>query len=193
MKTKNLTVLFLFFSFSVLLGQTTTDDDPQKTPGYLLGEEQQLEMIVHIWGEVKNPGEFRVPYNINVLELMSKAGGPTEYADISKVSITRESESWFLTQDALKTLVAESRAGRITEEKLDESLKTHFARRIMKYNVDKYLKDKQGLNPPPELQPGDVVVVPHNSWHRWREIVRVAHEVAVIASVYVWYLRSKND
>lgn len=49
----------------------------------------QLEVVVHIWGEVRSPGEYRVPAGTNILELMSKAGGPTDYANLGKVKLTR--------------------------------------------------------------------------------------------------------
>ena len=77
-------------------------------PGdYFLGDEEKLEMVVHIWGEVKEPGEFRVSYETNVVELISKAGGPTEFANLSKIRLTRELESLNLNEDALKSLVAQ--------------------------------------------------------------------------------------
>jgi hypothetical protein len=51
----------------------------------------QLQVTVHIWGEVQAPGEYHVPAGTNVLELISKAGGPTEYANLGKVKVTRAS------------------------------------------------------------------------------------------------------
>lgn len=166
--------------------------EQSKSSDYLLGQEQRLEMVVHIWGEVKAPGEYRVNYDTDIIELISKAGGPTQYANLGDVRITRESESLYLTRDALKTLVNESRSGKITEDKLDQSLRAHFSNRIINYDVKKYLRDKKNINPPPVLKPGDVVTITTNSYFKWREFVRVAHEVAVIASIYVWYLRAQN-
>ena len=43
--------------------------------GYLIPQEQGLEMLVHILGEVQKPGEYRVPDHTDVLELIAKAGG----------------------------------------------------------------------------------------------------------------------
>ncbi len=51
----------------------------------------QLQMVVHIWGEVREPGEYHVPAGTNILELISKAGGPTEYANLGKVKVTHNS------------------------------------------------------------------------------------------------------
>ena len=189
-KASRVSIVTLWTGIFVWVAVVFSQESPKQSQ-YLLGTEEALEMVVHIWGEVRNPGEYRVPYETTVLELISKAGGPTMYAKLSKVRLTRESKSWYLTQDALKTIVAESRAGRITEDKLEESLKKHFANRIMEYDLTRYLEDREALTPPPTLQPGDVVYVPSSSWRAWREVVKVAHEIAIITSIYVWYLRSK--
>jgi len=56
---------------------------------YILGQEKKLEMMVHILGEVKTPGEYQVVDGTSVLELLSKAGGPTEYSQLATISLTR--------------------------------------------------------------------------------------------------------
>lgn len=178
--------------FCLLKGATSSmAQDTTKSSEYILGTEEKLEMIVHIWGEVKSPGEYRVPYDTNVLELISKAGGPSAYANLSKVRLTRESEQWHLNPDDLKKLVAESRSGRIKEDKIEQSLQAHFAKRVLVYDLNHYIKNRKSLEMPPTMHPGDLIFVPQNGWYKWREIVRIAHEVAVIASVYVWYLRAQ--
>jgi len=48
----------------------------------------QLNIEVHIWGEVKQPGAYMVPEGTNVLQLISKAGGPTQFADLGRVEVT---------------------------------------------------------------------------------------------------------
>ncbi len=179
-------VFFALFFRTDLAAQDTT-----RASQYILGTEEKLEMVVHIWGEVRSPGEYRVSYDTNLLELISKAGGPTSYANLSKVRLTRESEQWHLNPDDLKKLVVESKSGRINEDRIEQSLQSHFAKRALLYDLSQYIKNKKSLEMPPTLHPGDLVFVPQNGWFKWREIVRVAHEVAVIASVYVWYLRSK--
>ena len=59
--------LFLVVLFSV----TVFGQDQDK---YIIGSEKKLEMIVHIMGEVRKPGEYRVEDNTNLVELISKAG-----------------------------------------------------------------------------------------------------------------------
>jgi len=55
--------LFLVVLFSV----TVFGQDQDK---YLIGSEKKLEMIVHIMGEVRKPGEYRVEDDTNLVELM---------------------------------------------------------------------------------------------------------------------------
>ena len=55
---------------------------------HIPGSHAQLLVEVHIWGEVQAPGEYRVLAGTNIIELLSKAGGPTEYANLGKVKLT---------------------------------------------------------------------------------------------------------
>ena len=183
---KSLLLLLLLIS-SLTIAQEKSSSD------YMLGDEEKLEMIVHIWGEVKSPGEYRVPYDTNMLELISLAGGPTEFGKLSKVRLTRESKGWTLTEEGLKALVSEARSGVMTEERLEILLDTHFAKRVLYYDLSDYLEKSKGSQAPPILQPGDVVYVSRNNWYRWKEIVGVASQIAIILSVYVWYLRAIED
>jgi hypothetical protein len=154
-------IALLFF---VMLTVRVCGQEAARTTDYILGKEEKLEMIVHIWGEVRSPGEYRVAYDTDILELISKAGGPTSFANLKKVRLAR-------------TLGGEKAQ--------------NTSPRILEYNVSRYLHEKNDKTPVPVLRPGDVVVLSQNSWFRWRELVRVAQEAAMIASVYVWYLRAK--
>lgn len=48
-----------------------------------------LTIKVHVWGEVKKPGLLAVPSNTDLMELLSLAGGPTDYANLGKVKLIR--------------------------------------------------------------------------------------------------------
>ncbi len=156
---------------------------------YILGDEERLEMVVAIWGQVRNPGEHRVPYNTNLVELISAAGGPTDKARLDKVQLTRQADEWSLSPEMLDTIIKESGGDKIKDADLRRRFDT-ASRKIVYYDVNKYLGDQKMLMPPPILQPGDVVYVRTNAWTFWRDAVRVVHEVALIASIYAWYLRS---
>jgi polysaccharide export outer membrane protein len=59
-----------------------------KRDDFYLGQNQQLEIEVHVWGEVHSPGIYRVPDGSTVLDVISKAGGPTEFAALGRVRVS---------------------------------------------------------------------------------------------------------
>ncbi len=48
---------------------------------------EETGIKTHIWGEVKYPGSYNLSYTGDILELISKAGGPTINADLSRVTV----------------------------------------------------------------------------------------------------------
>lgn len=63
--------------------------------GAALGQEEygfqrdsRLLIEVHVWGEVNKPGLHRVPDGSTVLDAISLAGGPTQFASVSKIRLT---------------------------------------------------------------------------------------------------------
>ncbi len=150
----------------------------QEKEKYLFGTEQQLEMIVHVFGEVRKPGEYRVPNDTNILELISKAGGPTQYSKLSKTRLTHVNYDFFNSKNGLSS-----------ESDGKGKLKP---KRIATISLEKYLNGERAVSLP-VLQPGDVVFVPRNNWFRWRNVVSVARDLSVIASVYFIYLRATKD
>ncbi len=166
--------LFLVVLFSV----TVFGQDQGK---YIIGSEKKLEMIVHIMGEVRKPGEYRVEDNTNLVELISKAGGPTQFSSLSSVRITR-----------IGLMNSASNGGNGNP---DRSVKSNyqFGKRIMKINVNDYLNNENYKDRVPILLPGDVVFVPRNKWFTWRNVVSIARDLSVIASVYFIYLRATNE
>jgi protein involved in polysaccharide export with SLBB domain len=132
---------------------------------YILGETTRLEILVHVMGQVQTPGEYRVPDNTNVLELISKAGGPTELARLSGVIVKRG-------------------AGTSTVESKNEG-------EVLHVNLENYLT-QENAKPVPVLRPGDVVTVPSNSWSTWKSIFSIARDISVVASLYLLWVRTEN-
>ena len=186
----NTVVLFQMIAFlitalfmSVIAQENTASD-------YLLGSEEKLEMEVHIWGEVKNPGKYRVNYDTDMLELISIAGGPTADANLTHVQLTRPRITRELDQKALEEIAERAGDRKITKEFLTQQLNS-ATREVIDFNVKKYLASRESEMPPPVLKPGDIVHVKTTRWYRWREFIQAMHQVALIASVYAWYLRTK--
>jgi protein involved in polysaccharide export with SLBB domain len=139
--------------------------------GYILGEEKGLQMIVHIFGEVARPGEYQVPDDTNVLQLVSKAGGPTEFSRLNDVTVTRAFAQPMVTSAG--TDGHEAAAGP----------------RILVVNLDEYLKSDRSATLP-VLQPGDVVRVPRNKFSAWKSVAGILRDVSVIASAYFLGVRA---
>lgn len=49
--------------------------------------DEPIEIIVHIVGEVNNPGVFRLEDGDRVYDVLQMAGGATEYADLARVNL----------------------------------------------------------------------------------------------------------
>lgn len=50
-------------------------------------EKSEEEIVVHIAGEIKNPGIVRTSEGARIADIIEKAGGLTEFADISNVNL----------------------------------------------------------------------------------------------------------
>lgn len=137
---------------------------------YKFNENNELELVVHIMGEVQKPGEYRVSDKTDVAELLAKAGGPTEYSNLKSVVITRVQHGIDETGENK----------RIVPEKT-----------VLKVNLEKYLKKHENTEVP-KLIPGDIILVPRNSWHRWRHAFTIVRDVSVVATAYFLYLRSRK-
>jgi len=148
--------------FGLFTGQLLAQD----TGEYLLGEEEKLQIVVYILGEVHDPGEYRVSDNTNVVELISKAGGTTDFANLGKVRIRRE----FVKYDP-------------------NSPRKVVQKEFLKFDAKKYLEN-QGSPDPPVLKPGDIVYVGRNNWSKWRKVAAVVRDVSVVATAVFLYFRT---
>lgn len=146
----------------------------------LAQEKDFSQIVVHIWGEVKSPGEYRVSDGIDVLDIISKAGGPTEFARLSKVRLTRalNNQQPGSQNDGELTSVNSYR-------KQYRNLK-----RVVLIDVSHYLKQTQRVYSLPTLQSGDIVYVPKNRWSTWKAVATIIRDVAIVANAYYWLQRS---
>lgn len=135
-----------------------------------------LMIKVYIWGEVTSPGEYEVPENTDILELISKAEGPSETANLSKVKITRR-------------LNATTNNEKVVHYEKANSSKV-FKKEIIEVNIKKILNKKEFYDTVPVLQPNDVVRIPKNTWSKWETVIRVISQLAIVAQVWYWYSRA---
>ena len=164
------------FSTSCLAQQ-----DDVKKDQYFWNQEQKLQMIVHIWGEVRSPGQYTVPDGTDILQLISIAGGPTEFSNLKKVKLTRV---FFPIEDenVMNEIENKQSANYTLTDKKD----------IYRVNFRKYLNDDE-YDFMPLLKPGDVVKVSRNTWFNFQTFIRVVYQVAIITQGLYWGSRLIND
>ena len=167
-------LLHVFLSSTGLAQQEALNRDQ-----FQIGPDERLMITVHIFGEIKKPGEYLVADNTNILEIISKAGGPTEFSNLSKVKITRGLVSIEDIKKALRNRSSSKNQKRRTVMK-----------QVININLKKMLDNEKSMATLPILKPGDVVRVGRNGWFTWQAIIRIISQLAVVAQVWYWYNRS---
>ena len=147
-----LALLLVALAASAAQGQEPARPTPDRDR-YILGAEKQLQMYVHIIGQVQKPGEYQVPDGTDVLELISRAGGPTEYALLSVVRVTRVTAP-------------------IGPDGTPEP-------RVVNVNLDAYLANSKPVELL-RLLPGDVVTIDTNGKYRWRFVAGILRDISVV-------------
>lgn len=56
---------------------------------FRFAEPNELTIVISVMGAVRSPGRYEVSLNLNLLDLIALAGGWTELADESEVTLTR--------------------------------------------------------------------------------------------------------
>jgi len=60
---------------------------------YYVGDEGELLIKVNVWGRVRQPGQYFVPSNTDLITLISVAGGPAEKSRLDNVRIVRNTQA----------------------------------------------------------------------------------------------------
>ncbi|MCX6844553.1 MAG: SLBB domain-containing protein, partial [candidate division WOR-3 bacterium] len=60
----------------------------------------------YVWGQVRGPGAYSLSANPDLVELLSAAGGPTQYADVRHVTLVRATTKKRMRIDLKKMLDA---------------------------------------------------------------------------------------
>ncbi len=163
-------LLNILVSFFIVLSLASKVMGQEKSQ-YIRGQDNQLKFVVYVIGEVKKPGEYIVSDGTDLAEMLSIAGGPTEFSNLGSVLITRNRAS-LLANSNTKEL-----NGNVPQ------------RVVIKFDVNKYLRTRDG-SPAPHLEPGDIISVHKNKWYRWKSGAKIIRDVSVIATAYFLYLRA---
>ena len=188
-KAKSFTLNYYLFFLSVFLFLQLVNSNSifsqvqqYQKDNYILGNKENiLTIVVHIWGEVNRPGEYIVSDGTNVLELISKAGGPTIYSNLSHIVLTRgnfeDIRNAYISNDSITVA-----------SQIKQMPKYMQNKQIIKINLKDYLETKSNLAPV-ILKPGDVIIVKRNMWYKWQSILRVVSQIAIFIQAWYWFSR----
>lgn len=162
-----LVLLILFANLLFAQQQPPPSTDRRSAAKYIFSPKTDaLLMSVKVWGEVKQPGIYEVPIGIDLIELLSSAGGPTNSAKLSKVKIIRVVSA---------------------NPEADKS-------GVFTVDVEEFL-DKGNYEIIPEIRPNDTVIVPIKTTHyitssiSWAQPVISLLSAAAIFAFYIGWTR----
>ncbi len=94
MKKRVILILIVLWATGAIFAQSepsfqTTNNASAYSYGGAVSGAEQLKIYTYVWGQVRKPGLYIVPDDIDLLALISLAGGPTENAKLTKVKIIR--------------------------------------------------------------------------------------------------------
>jgi protein involved in polysaccharide export with SLBB domain len=97
MKNKFILVItFQIFTCMISNAQsnlTTGLSTAQAAAFYYIAKPGEITMQVNVWGFVQKPGRYEIPISTDIVELLSFAGGPMQYAKLDEVKIIRLADS----------------------------------------------------------------------------------------------------
>jgi hypothetical protein len=136
-------------------GNTTSGGTARGGTGggfYSYTEESGLSIEVNLWGFVGSPGRYRVPASTTLIELISLAGGPTDRARLSDISVLH-----------------------------DLSVDSTIVDPVSVFNLERYQETGDTtLNP--ILIHNDTIVVPGDALNVFREILSIFGDIAMVVS-----------
>ena len=74
----------LFCLVMIFLAFSAVATESYSLPGI---NSDEILMPVNVWGEVRNPGSHLIPWDSDLRDALSAAGGPTSTANLSKIKI----------------------------------------------------------------------------------------------------------
>lgn len=124
----------------LLLGKSNPN---QEGAVYDLSDPTGVNIEVNLWGFVRFPGRYKVPYNTTFLDLMSYAGGPAEDSDLENIRIYRRGSD---------SLTSKSEVIRLNYDDLFWSDKSSLVKKMN-----------------PNLKSGDVVIIQEQKRYSLRD------------------------
>lgn len=132
---------------------------------YDYSDPEALNIKVAVWGAVKFPGYYLIPNYIATRDLMSYAGGPTDAAQLDDLRLYR------VTDDSNRVMIKFNYNDLLWEDNLTS--------------------DKETI---PNIQPGDIVVVPGEPRYYFRDTLSMTLSVvSAVTSVAILIVSILRD
>jgi hypothetical protein len=163
-----LTVVHAQENSSSLLSATS---DKTTSTNYYFARPNDLTLIVNVMGFVQRPGRYEIASSIDLMNLISLAGGPTADGSMSKVKIIR------IIKDGEKTVRQDIQPDQKTLSVFLKEAKV--TRREIQLDLDNLSTVR-----PEDLQlmPGDIVFMDRTTWSTVRDAFGVVVSAAVITA-----------
>jgi hypothetical protein len=147
---------------------------------YYFARPNELTIIVNVVGFVQRPGRYEIASTIDLMNLISLAGGPTPDGALSKVKIIR-----FL-KEGEKNIRQDTQQAQINLSVFLKE-KPKLTRREIQLNLDNLsIMRAEDL----QLMPGDVVIVDQTAWSVVRDAFGVVVSVAVLTTAIMQIITS---
>ncbi len=84
-------VILFAYAASLTLAQQKTEQYYKLPSNYYKIEDRPGEITkeINLWGYVLKPGRYEVPIDANIIQLITYAGGPKDYADLEEIKLYR--------------------------------------------------------------------------------------------------------
>lgn len=81
---------FLYSQDDILIGSQSRNANSRYNGGvYDYSDPSEINIKVAVWGYVRFPGYYIIPDNCSIIDLISRAGGPTEDANLDDIRVTK--------------------------------------------------------------------------------------------------------
>ncbi len=152
--------------------QISTTSGGTTSTNFYFARPNDITMIVSVMGNVQRPGRYEISSSIDLMNLISLAGGPTTDGSLNKVKVIR------IIKDGEKMVRQDIQP--------DQRTLSAFLKEEAKITRREIYLDLENLSTvrPEDLQliPGDIVFVDRTAWSTVRDVFGVVVSAAIITS-----------
>jgi SLBB domain len=151
----------------------STMSDKTTSTNYYFARPNDITIIVNVMGNVQKPGRYEIASSIDLLDLISLAGGPTADGSLGDVKIIR------ILKDGEKTARQDVQMNQKILLAFLKKEQVKMTRKEIKLDLDNLSTVR-----PEDLQliPGDVVYIDRTSWSNIRDAFGVVVSAALITT-----------